>query len=345
MIDQISIRKPDDLHCHFRDDDFLSRTVLDSSSYCARGIAMPNLKDPIDTVEKLTSYYQRIKQHVPEGSTFDPLMTFYLKHSLTPEIVQAGFDTGLLKAVKYYPAGVTTNSSYGVANIQQMQPVLEKLDELGIPLLMHGETSDRSIDIFDREAHYIDHELQWLLTNLPNLKMVLEHITTKYAVETVMHSRDNLAATITAHHLYIDRNDLLSGGIKPDLYCLPIAKRSEDRDALVEAATSGSPKFFMGTDSAPHTCASKYSPCGCAGIYTAFNALPLYAEIFEQQGALDKFENFCSVYGADFYGMPHNEGTVTLVKKPWTVPEKLPYGEGSKVTPFMAGKELVWQMK
>ena len=344
MVDQITLKKPDDLHCHFRDDEFLCRTVPDSASYCGRAIAMPNLKDPIDTLEKMASYYDRIKKHIPLDHSFEPLMTFYLKHSLTPEQAQAGFDSGLMKAIKYYPAGVTTNSAFGVANIQQMQPILEKLNELNIPLLIHGETSDPAIDIFDREAHFIDHELKWLLKNFPHLKIVLEHITTKYAAETVMNGPDNLAATITAHHLYIDRNDLLSGGIKPDLYCLPIAKRSEDRDALIEAATSGSPKFFMGTDSAPHTCASKYTACGCAGIYTAFHAIPLYAQIFENQNALDQLENFCSVYGARFYGLPENEGAITLIKKPWTVPETLTYGKG-EVTPFMAGKELQWKIK
>lgn len=340
---QITIKKPDDFHCHFRDESFLARTVPDTAAYCARAIAMPNLKDPIDSAEKLESYYQRIKKHIPAGNAFEPLMTLYLKHSLTPEVVQAAYETGLLKAVKYYPAGVTTNSSYGVANIQQMQPVLEKLDELGIPLLMHGETSDPSIDIFDREAHYIDHELQWLLKNFPTLKMVLEHITTKYAADRVATGPDNLVATITAHHLYIDRNDLLSGGIKPDLYCLPIAKRAEDRAALVSAATGGSDKFFMGTDSAPHTCATKYAACGCAGIYTAFHALPLYAQIFEQHAALGHLENFCSVHGANFYGLPLNKETVTLIKTPWTVPESLAYGD-EIVTPFMVGKELAWQV-
>jgi len=344
MTGQITIKNPDDLHCHFRDDVFLSRTVLDTAAYCARAIAMPNLKNPIDTAEKLTSYYQRIKAHVAEGLHFEPLMTLYIKDSLTAKIVQEAFDTGLLKACKYYPAGVTTNSSYGVANIQLMAPVLEKLGALGMPLLIHGESSDPSIDIFDREAHFINNELQWLLENFPKLKIVLEHITTKTAVDTVLNGPDNLAATITAHHLYIDRNDLLSGGIKPDLYCLPIAKRSEDRDALVQAAISGSSKFFMGTDSAPHTCASKYTACGCAGIYTAFHALPLYAQIFEQKGALDKLEDFTSVFGAEFYGLPLNKGAVTLIKKSWTVPETLAYGN-ELVTPFMAGQELAWQVE
>jgi dihydroorotase len=343
MAEQITIKKPDDWHCHFRDDAFLIRTVPDTAFYCARAIAMPNLKDPVDSAEKLVSYYERIKDHIPKGQAFEPLMTLYIRESLTPEIVQQAYDTGLLKACKYYPAGVTTNSSQGVANIQLMAPVIEKLNALGIPLLIHGETSDPAIDIFDREVHFIDHELQWLLNNFPTLKVVLEHITTRYAVAAVDNGPNNLAATITAHHCYIDRNDLLSGGIKPDLYCLPIAKRSEDRDALVKAATSGSRQFFMGTDSAPHMQSTKYSACGCAGIYTAFHALPLYAQIFEQQGALDKLENFCSVYGADFYGLPINTDAITLIKKPWTVPEKLAYGSES-VTPFMAGKALAWQI-
>jgi dihydroorotase len=344
MIDQITIKKPDDWHCHFRDGEFLMRTVSDTSSYCARAIVMPNLKDPVDSVEKMVSYYHRIKKHLSPEQNFEPLMTLYIKHTLTPVIVQDAFDTGLLKACKYYPAGVTTNSAQGVASISMMRSVLEKLDELGLPLLVHGETSDSLLDIFDREAHFIDHELQWLLNNFPNLKIVLEHITTEYAVKTVENASKNLAATITAHHLYIDRNDLLSGGIKPDLYCLPIAKRASDREALVKAATSGSPKFFMGTDSAPHTCATKYTACGCAGIYTALHALPLYAQIFEMIGALDKFENFTSVYGASFYGLPLNEEMITLIKKSWTVPEKLAYGSET-LTPFMAGKELAWQVK
>jgi dihydroorotase len=344
MIEQITIKKPDDWHCHFRDDDFLTRTVPDTARYCARAIVMPNLKDPIDSAEKMVSYYQRIKRHIQPERNFEPLMTLYIKQSLTPAIIQEAFDTGLLKACKYYPAGVTTNSENGVATISMMRGVLEKLDELGLPLLVHGETSDPLLDIFDREVHFIDHELQWLLKNFPNLKIVLEHITTEYAVKTVENGSKNLAATITAHHLYIDRNDLLSGGVKPDLYCLPIAKRASDRQALVKAATSASPKFFMGTDSAPHTCATKYSACGCAGIYTAFHALPLYASIFEAQKALDKFENFASVHGASFYGLPVNGETMTLIKSPWTVPEKLAYGSET-VTPFMAGKELAWQVK
>ena len=343
MIDQIKIKKPDDWHYHFRDGAFLARTVPDIAAYCARAIAMPNLKEPVDTVEKLVQYYSDIKEHVPDGVIFEPQMTLYLRQSLTPAIVRSAFATSLLRAVKYYPAGVTTNSTYGVAHIRHMQPVLDELTRLGIPLLIHGETSDPTVDIFDREKHFIDHELRWLLHNYPDLKIVLEHITTRYAVATVVTGPVNLAATITAHHLYIDRNDLLSGGIKPDLYCLPIAKRSSDRDALIDAVTSGSNKFFMGTDSAPHTCTSKYTACGCAGIYTGLHALSLYAHIFEQYNALPKLENFCSVFGALFYGLPVNTATILLRKKPWIVPDILDYGV-DKVVPFKAGEELAWQI-
>jgi dihydroorotase len=270
-------------------------------------------------------------------------MTLYLSQQLTPDAVRAAHASGLLQAVKYYPSGVTTNSAAGVANIAQMAPVLDVLAELDIPLLMHGETSDPALDIFDREAHFIDHEFQWIRAQYPNLRLVLEHMTTAYATQAVSEAPGNVGATITAHHLWIDRNDLLSGGIKPDLYCLPIAKRARDREALVQAATSGNPSFFLGTDSAPHRHEHKYTACGCAGVYTALHAMPLYAQAFEAVGALDKLEGFASHFGADFYKLPRNTDTLTLARQDWIVPESLTFG-GAQVTPFMAGKTLAWQV-
>jgi dihydroorotase len=341
---KITITRPDDWHCHFRDDDLLTRTVPDAAKQFARAIAMPNLKDPVDSFEKVQSYHQRIVDAIPAGANFEPMMTMYLSAALTPEAVAKAHAAGLLKAIKYYPSGVTTNSRSGVANVAQMAPVLDKMAELDIPLLMHGETSDNAIDIFDREKHFIDHEWVWLREHYPNLRLVLEHITTAYAANAVREANaNNIAATITAHHLFIDRNDLLSGGIKPDLYCLPIAKSSSDREALVAAATSGLPCFFLGTDSAPHASKNKYSPCGCAGIYTALHAMPLYATAFEQVSALDKLEDFASHFGADFYGVKRSDEKLTLVKKDFEVPPTLSFGDEA-VVPFMAGKVLPWQV-
>ena len=303
---------------------------------------MPNLKSPVTTTRDANNYLQRITQHIPIGKNFTPLMTLYLTTQLTPAEIAAAKASGIVYACKLYPQGATTNSNYGVSNIESCYAALEAMQQQQLPLLIHGELPDQEIDIFDREPLFIEHVLTKILHDFPQLKIVLEHISTQKAVDFVCNGPANLAATITPHHLLLNRNDILAGGIKPHHYCLPIAKREADRVALVKAATSGNAKFFLGTDSAPHTISSKQSACGCAGIYSAFHALSLYLETFEREQALDKFEAFASFYGADFYGLPRNTSKITFIKKPWQVPESLPFGNES-VIPLLAGQTLQWQ--
>lgn len=342
--DSIRLRKPDDWHLHLRDGEALSTTVAHSARSFGRAIIMPNLVPPVSTVEAALAYRQRILQAVPAGESFDPLMTLYLTDGLATVEIEKAAASNEVQAVKYYPAGATTNSENGVTRIDKVYPVLEKMAELGLPLLLHGEVTSSEIDIFDREQAFIDDILAPLLQRIPELKIVLEHITTKQAVDFVNSQDDNVAATITAHHLLYNRNHLLAGGVRPHFYCLPILKRNIHQQALLAAATSGSPKFFLGTDSAPHYREKKETDCGCAGIYTAPAAMELYTEVFEEQGALDKLEIFSSLSGPAFYGLPANEEHITLHRQPWTMPAAFPLAN-STVVPVRANETIHWTLE
>ena len=344
MPDTLSLVRPDDWHVHFRDGAALKSVVPATARQFARAIAMPNLKPPVTTVEQARAYRDRILAALPAGTRFEPLMTLYLTDRTSPEEIVRGRETGVVTAVKYYPAGATTNSDSGVTDIRRCDAVLEAMAAAGMPLLVHGEVTDADVDVFDREAAFIDRTLAPLVSRFPKLRIVMEHITTREAAAFVERAGPNVGATITAHHLLMNRNSIFAGGINPHHYCLPVLKREVHRRALVAAATSGSPKFFLGTDSAPHTRASKESCCGSAGMYTAHAALELYAEAFEAAGALDKLEGFASFHGADFYGLPRNAGRVTLVREAWTVPEALPFGEAT-VVPLRAGQRIAWRLQ
>lgn len=341
---QINLIRPDDWHCHLRDDDYLDTTVVDIAKQFQRAIVMPNLKPPIANVSDALQYRQRILAKVPKGNSFEPLMTLYLTDHTTPETIFHAKESGIIFGCKLYPMGVTTHSQAGVTDIKHLYPALTAMSEAKLPLLIHGEINSLNVDIFDREAAFIDQTLIPLMAHFPHLKIVLEHITTKEAVEFVKQGPATLAATITPHHLWLNRNDMLMGGIKPHYYCLPILKRKEHQDALIAAAISGNPKFFLGTDSAPHPVHHKESSCGCAGIYSAHAALEMYATIFENYESLDKLENFASCFGANFYSLPINQTKVILEKKNWTVPTTLKFGPHTLV-PFLAGETLTWQLK
>ncbi len=340
---QFTIDQPDDWHIHLRDDEALATTVNHCARQFARAIVMPNLKPPVTTLDAATAYRERILAHRPENSNFDPLMTLYLTDNLAPNEVEKAYASGIVHAVKYYPAGATTNSDSGVSKMDAVMPVLERMAKIGMPLLIHGEVTDDEIDIFDREQTFIDTLLAPLCERLPTLKIVLEHITTEQAVEFVSSAHAGVAATITAHHLLFNRNHLLAGGVRPHYYCLPILKRNSHQEALIKAATSGNPKFFLGTDSAPHARRHKETACGCAGIYTAAAAIELYAEIFETAGALDRLEGFASHHGPDFYGLPRNKGKITLSKTAWRMPESFKLGEEDLI-PLRAGENLAWRV-
>ncbi len=351
--DTITLRRPDDWHVHFRDGAML-RTVLPfTARRFARAIVMPNLVPPVSDVAAARAYRGRIIAALPAGSDFTPLMTCYLTDSSDADEVARGHAEGVFTAVKLYPAHATTHSAHGVTSLDRVMPVLERMAALGMPLLIHGEATDPEIDMFDREAVFIERVLDPLRRRLPELRIVLEHITTEEAVAYVgavglqpaglTRGGANLAATITAHHLMINRNDIFRGGIRPHLYCLPIAKREKHRRALRRAAASGNPAFFLGTDSAPHAIPTKETACGCAGIFTAPAALELYAEVFEEEGALDRFEAFAALNGPAFYRLPVNEGRVTLRREPWTVPQRIGEGDGA-VAPFRAGESLRWRL-
>ena len=343
MTAAFAIRRPDDWHVHLRDGDMLRAVLPLTARQFARAIVMPNLVTPVTTVAEARAYRDRIMAALPVGAEFTPLMTCYLTDTTEGEEVVRGYDDGVFAAVKLYPAHATTHSAHGVTDIARVMPVLERMAGLGMPLLIHGEATDPEIDIFDREAVFIERVLDKLRRRLPELRIVLEHITTEEAVAYVASGGPNLAATITAHHLIINRNALFQGGIRPHLYCLPIAKREKHRRALRRAATSGSPAFFLGTDSAPHAAPTKETACGCAGIFTAPAALELYAEVFEEEGALDRFEAFASLNGPAFYRLPANEAWVTLRREAWRVPERV--GEGAlAVVPFRAGETLRWRL-
>ena len=339
---QLTLTRPDDWHLHLRDGAALTTTVPDTARAFYRAIVMPNLKPPVATVEAAIAYRQRILAALPKGMTFDPLMTLYLTPDLSPAIIRQAAASEHVYGVKLYPQGATTNSEAGVASLEGMLSTLEAMAETGFPLLVHGEVTDRSIDIFDREAVFLDRTLGPLMQRLPDLKVVLEHITTKDSVDFVK-AHPKMGATITVHHLMYERNDMLAGGIRPHLYCLPILKRSLHRDALIEAATSGASQFFLGTDSAPHAIGDKESDCGCAGCYTAPVALELYAEVFEAQGQLDRLEAFASFNGADFYGLPRNTETVTLTKTESSVPIALPFGD-TEVRLLRGGETVAWSL-
>lgn len=343
-MDTLAITRPDDWHLHLRDGEVLQHTVADISRYMGRAIIMPNLVPPVTNASIASLYRQRILDQIPASSSFTPLMTIYLTDNTTPQDIYDAKATGFVYAAKLYPAGATTNSSSGVTSVRNIYPVLEALEEVGMPLLLHGEVTDNHVDIFDREKVYLETILKPVVADFPSLKIVLEHITTADAVKFVNEASDNIAATITAHHLLFNRNHMLVGGIKPHYYCLPILKRNTHQAALVSAATSGSSKFFLGTDSAPHAQDKKESGCGCAGAYTSHAAIELYAEVFEQENALDKLEQFASFNGPDFYNLPRNKDEITLVKEAWDVPSHLQFGD-DKMIPLRANEQIKWRVK
>ncbi len=340
---EITLTKPDDWHLHVRDGAAMADVLPHTAARFARAIIMPNLKPPVTSVALANEYRQRILRALPQGSDFKPLMTLYLTDQLGPEEIRLAREDDNIVAAKLYPAGATTNSDSGVSEVSRIYPTLEAMQETGMPLLVHAEVTDTDIDIFDREKVFIDRHMRAIVRDFPELKVVFEHITTRDAAEFVQQAPANVGATITAHHLLYNRNAMLVGGMRPDFYCLPILKRESHREALVAAATSGDPKFFLGTDSAPHPSHAKHSACGCAGCYTAHAAIELYAEAFEQAGALDKLEGFASFHGADFYGMPRNTETIKLVKSDWTAPDSYAFG-GDKVTPLRAGEKITWRL-
>ena len=343
MTKAITITRPDDWHLHLRDGDVLADIVPHTARQFARAIVMPNLKPPVTTTAQAIAYRQRILAAVPGHTDFNPLMTLYLTNSTSAEEIRLACASGVVRAVKYYPAGATTNSDAGVTDLIQVYPTLEIMAEEQMPLLVHGEVVDAQVDVFDREAVFIERVLLPLLQDMPGLKIVFEHITTRDAVELVKQTPQHLGATITPQHLLMNRNAIFQGGINPHHYCLPVLKREEHRQALVEAATSGDPRFFLGTDSAPHARGAKESACGCAGIYSAHAAIELYAEVFDKADALDHLEAFASFHGADFYGLPRNQDTVTLVRKRWRVPEYFHFG-GGELVPLGAGQMLPWKL-
>ena len=345
----LTLRRPDDWHVHLRDGSMLQAVAPATAAVFARAIVMPNLSPPITTVEQGRAYRERILAAVPADLGFTPLMTAYLTDTIDPAEIARGHAEGVFTACKLYPAHATTNSAAGVSDIARIAAVLETMERIGMPLLIHGEVTDAEIDIFDREAVFIERVLDPLLQRHPGLKVVLEHITTADAVAFVKAAGPNLAATITPHHLHINRNAMFQGGLRPDFYCLPVAKRELHRLALRAAATGGSPKFFLGTDSAPHPRHAKESACGCAGIYNAPVALESYAEVFEQEGALERLEGFASLHGPAFYGLPVNEQRVTLVRDSQVVPPRLhgndAAGHGVELVPFHAGEQLSWRLQ
>ena len=340
---QLKITSPDDWHLHLRDGAEMADVVGFSARAFSRAVVMPNLAPAVTTTAQASAYRERIVEAVPDGAVFEPLMTLYLTDLTSPAEIESAATSRSVVAVKLYPAGATTNSEAGVTDLALVGPVLEAMVDLGMPLLVHGEVTDPLVDVFDREKHFIDKVLGPVVDRWPGLKVVFEHITTADAVEWVLRAPPTVAATITPHHLLYDRNAIFTGGLRPHFYCLPVLKRDVHREALVWAATSGSPRFFLGTDSAPHARHAKEAPRGCAGIFSAHAALELYAEVFEAAGALDRLEAFASHHGCDFYGLPRNRHTVTLVQEEWTVPEVYGFGE-HEVVPLRAGETLRWRV-
>ena len=343
MTNKITLTRPDDWHLHLRDGAALKAVLPDTARQFSRAIVMPNLRPPVATMELAIAYRERILQALPQGLNFEPLMTLYLTDNTTSDEIKKAKASGYIHGVKLYPAGATTNSDSGVSDLSKCAVALETMQAVGLPLLVHAEVTDADVDVFDREKVFIDRHMTPLLKNFTNLKVVFEHITTKDSAEFVASAPSNVAATITAHHLLMNRNDMFKGGIQPHHYCLPILKRESHRLALVKAATSGNPKFFLGTDSAPHAKHTKEAACGCAGMYTAHAAIELYAEAFEAANALDKLEAFASFYGADFYSLPRNKDKITLEKTSWLVPNELALGDESLV-PLRAGQHIHWKL-
>ncbi len=339
----LTITRPDDWHLHLRDGAVMASVLPHSARQFGRAIVMPNLKPPVTTTAQALAYRERIVAALPSGMQFEPLMTLYLTDNTAPDEIRRAKDSGLVHAVKLYPAGATTNSDAGVTDLRHCTKVLETMQELGMPFLVHGEVTDPDVDIFDREAVFIDRVLQPLRHMMPALPIVMEHITTKEAAQYVQAASGPLAATITAHHLLYNRNEIFKGGIRPHFYCLPVLKREQHRQALVAAATGGNARFFLGTDSAPHPQGLKEHACGCAGCYTALHAMELYAEAFERADALDQLEAFASINGPAFYRLPKNRGSVTLVRESWTVPEQLPLAD-SNVVPLNGGESINWKL-
>ena len=342
-MDRLTLIRPDDWHLHLRDGVHTHAVLADTAARFARAIVMPNLRPPVARVAEALAYRERILSALPEGASFEPLMTLYLTPATTAEDIARLAETPGVVAVKLYPAGATTHSEAGVTRLEPLAPVFEAMAEHAVPLLIHGESIDPGDDVFDREARFVEGPLSRLRQRHEQLPIVLEHITTSEAVAWVREAPERTAATITAHHLLYDRNAMFVGGIRPHLYCLPILKRARHREALIEAATSSSPRFFLGTDSAPHPRGAKLSACGCAGIYTAHAAIELYAEVFDEAGALERLEGFASRFGPAFYGLPVNTDTITLAREPWTVPESLPFGD-ERLVPLRAGEQVRWRV-
>ena len=342
-INSLTITRPDDWHLHLRDAEVLASVLPHTAKQFARAIVMPNLKPPVTTTAQALAYRERILAALPDGMQFEPLMTLYLTNNTTPDEIRRAKASGLIHAVKLYPAGATTNSDAGVTNLRLCYPTLEAMQECGMPFLVHGEVTDPSIDLFDREAVFIERVMQPLRADMPELKVVFEHITTSQAADYVRTASGPIAATITAHHLLYNRNDIFKGGIRPHYYCLPVLKRETHRQALLAAAISGSPRFFLGTDSAPHAKGAKEAACGCAGCYTALHAMELYAQAFDQAGALDKLNDFASVFGPAFYQLPVNSGMLTLERTSWTMPAELALANET-VVPLNAGETLQWKV-
>jgi len=342
-ITSVTITRPDDWHLHLRDGAAMRDVLPHTAARFARAIVMPNLKPPVTTTALALAYRDRIRAALPPGSRFEPLMTLYLTDNTQPAEIPRARQSGAVHAVKYYPAGATTNSDSGVTAIEKCFPVLEAMSEAGMPLLVHGEVTDAAVDIYDRERVFIERTLAPLVQRFPGLKVVMEHITTREAAQFVTAAPARVAATITAHHLLMSRNAMFAGGVRPHLYCLPILKREPHREALVTAVVSGNPKFFLGTDSAPHARHTKENDCGCAGMYTAHAGIELYAEVFAAANALDRLEGFAGFYGADYYGLPRNTGKITLVNEPWPVPASVPFGADTLV-PLRASATVGWKI-
>jgi dihydroorotase len=340
---RLTLTRPDDWHLHLRDGEHLRAVLPDSARRFARAIVMPNLAPPVTTTALALAYRNRILAALPPGLAFEPLMTLYLTDNTRPEEIVRARESGLVYGVKYYPAGATTHSDSGVTDLRRCYAALEAMERCGLPLLVHGEVTDPSVDIFDREKVFLERVLAPLVERFTHLRVVVEHITTREAVQFVSDAPARVAATITAHHLLLNRNALFAGGIRPHHYCLPVLKRETHREALIQAATGGSPKFFLGTDSAPHARHTKEAGCGCAGIYTAHAGIELYAEVFAQAGALDRLEGFASFFGADFYGLPRNTGSITLIEDEWRVPQEIAFGADTLV-PFRSGQLVRWRL-
>lgn len=342
-MDHLTLTRPDDWHLHLRDGALMQSVLPDTARQFARAIVMPNLRPPVTSTAQALAYRSRILAALPSGAVFEPLMTLYLTDNTTAAEIREAYDSGVVHAVKLYPAGATTNSDAGVTDIRKAYSALEEMQRCGMPLLVHGEVTCPEVDVFDREAAFIDLVLQPLLRDMPELRVVFEHITTRDAAQFVMAAPASVAATITAHHLLYNRNAMFKGGIRPHYYCLPVLKRELHREALGAVVASGNPKFFLGTDSAPHALGAKESSCGCAGIYTAHAAIELYAQAFEQLGALDKLEGFASFFGADFYRLPINTDTITLRREEWQVPATTGFGD-DRLVPLCAGEMLKWKL-